>query len=93
MPPPFVTFKEAAKVLSQLPKLSHCPTVTNIQSLVVDLMEKLGNIHLKQSMTFSYMEMVERTDIYTLTGADAWVDYDACVLTSGGGRLVLITQS
>ena len=44
MPPSFVTFDEAAKPIVHLPKLYPRPTATNIQSIVVDLTDKLGDI-------------------------------------------------
>ena len=43
------------------------PKATNIQSLVVDLTEKLGNVPSQQSTDFGYIGMIERADIHALT--------------------------
>ena len=43
---------------------------------MVELMEKLGNIPLQQSTDFGYIGMIERPDIYALTGADPWIDHE-----------------
>ena len=68
MPSPFLTFKEAAKVIFQLTKLYPRSTATNIRSLVV-------NILLKQLANFGYIGMIGRADIDALTGVDAWAEY------------------
>ena len=75
MSSPFLTFKEAAKVIFQLTKLYPRSTATNIRSLVVDLIEKLANILLKQLANFGYIGMIGRADIDALTGVDAWAEY------------------
>ena len=62
-------------LIGQLPELFPCPTATNIQALVVDLMEKMGSIPSQQLEDFGFICMFERADIYALTGADPWVNY------------------
>ena len=42
---------------------------------MVDLTEKLQNVLSQQSEDFSSIGMFECADIYTLNGADPWVNY------------------
>ena len=47
---------------------------TNIRALVVDLIEKLGNILSQQSKEFGFIGLFKRVDIYAITGANPWVN-------------------
>ena len=61
-----VTYKYALNVLGMLPHLSPCTTTTNIQALVINLINKLTITPYQQSPDFGYLGMIEADGVYAL---------------------------
>ncbi len=70
---PAITYEDAVQFIEVLPSLEPRPTVTNIRSLVFNLINKLISIPSQKIADHRYAGMVEQDELYTLRMNNTWV--------------------
>ena len=75
MSQPPVSFEDARDAIGVLPSLEPRPTATNIQALVIDLVDKLTIIPSQQSADLGYSGLVQQDELYALATNQPWQNW------------------
>ena len=71
---PLVSLEDATQMIGVLPMLAPCPTASNIQALIVNLVKKLTTIRSMQLSGFGFSGRVEQAYLYALNTNVPWAN-------------------
>ena len=75
MSQPPVSFEDARDAIGVLPSLEPRSTATNIQALVIDLVNKLTIIPSQQLADLGYAGLVQQDELYALATNEPWKNW------------------